>query len=128
MEAEASSRRWESEAKKAVERVVQAEAERDAAFHEALMARLDTEAAGSARVQVESELDRVQHALAASEDARQKEESELTGVQHALDASEEARRKTEDEGSRLADEQVSLLLELEASKDELFAFQAEDSK
>ena len=36
------------------------------------MAKLDSEAAGSARAQVESELARVQHALAASEDARQK--------------------------------------------------------
>ena len=66
--------------------------------------------------------------MAASEDARQKGESELTGVQHALAASEEARRKAEDEANCLADEQVSLLLELGASKDELSAFRAEASK
>ena len=56
MEAEASSWRWESEAKEAVERVVRVEAERDVASHEASMARLDAKAAGSA---VESELARV---------------------------------------------------------------------
>ena len=92
------------------------------------MARLDAEATGSARVQVESELARVQNALAASEDARQKGESELTGVQHALAASEEARRKAEDEVNHLVDERVSLLLELEASKDELSACLAKASK
>ena len=43
-------------------------------------------------------------------------------------ASEEARRKAEDEASRLADERVSVLLELGASKDELSAFRVEASK
>ena len=66
MEAEASLRHWESKAKEAVERVVRVEAERDAACHEASMAKLNAEAAGNARVQVESELARVQYALAAS--------------------------------------------------------------
>ena len=51
-----SSRRWELEAKEAVERVVRAEAERDAARHEASMARLEIEAASGARAQVEFEL------------------------------------------------------------------------
>ena len=54
-----SSRRWELEAKEVVERAVRAEAERDAACHEASMARLDVEDMGSARAQVESELARV---------------------------------------------------------------------
>ena len=49
MEAESNLRRWESDAKEAVERVVRAKAERDAASHEVAMARLDTEAVGSAR-------------------------------------------------------------------------------
>ena len=44
-----SLRRCESEAKEVVERAVRAEAERDFARHEASMARLDAEAAGSAR-------------------------------------------------------------------------------
>ena len=107
---------------------VRAEAERDAARHEASMAKLDAKAAGSSRTQVESELTKVQHSLVTSEDARHKEESELTGAQHALVASEEARRKTEDKASHLADERVSLLLELGASKDELIRVWAEASK
>ena len=49
MEAKASSRRWESEAQESIERAVRAKAERDAARHEASMAKLDTEMAGSAR-------------------------------------------------------------------------------
>ena len=65
-----SSRRWESKAKEVVERAVRAKAERDAARHEASMARLDTKVEGERRgAQVESELARVQHALVASEDA-----------------------------------------------------------
>ena len=49
MEAESNSRCWESEAKEAVEREISAEVERDAGSHEVVMARLETEAAGSAR-------------------------------------------------------------------------------
>ena len=70
METEASSRCWESEAKEAIERAVWVEAERDDTRHEASMARLDAEASGSTLTQLESELARVQHALAASEDSR----------------------------------------------------------
>ena len=66
--------------------------------------------------------------MAASEDARKKGESTLTWAQHALAASEEAWRKAKDEASRLADEQVSLLLELGASKGELNGVRAEASK
>ena len=68
------------------------------------MAKLDAEAAGSAWAHVESELAKVQHGLAASEDARKKGEPALTGTKHALATSEEAQRKAEDEASRLADE------------------------
>ena len=90
MEAEVSSRRWESGSKEAFERAVRAEAERDIARHEASMARLDVKAVGCAWAQVESELAKVKHALATLEEARQKGESELTRVQHSLAASEEA--------------------------------------
>ena len=38
MEAESNSRRWESEAKEAIEWAVRAEAERDATHHEVEMA------------------------------------------------------------------------------------------
>ena len=48
MEVESNSRRWESEAREVVERAVRAESEREAAHHEVVMARLKTEAMGSA--------------------------------------------------------------------------------
>ena len=76
--------------------MARAKAERDAARHDALMARMDADAAGNARARVESELARVQNALATTE---------------------EARWKTDDEVSRLTDERVSLLLELGTCKD-----------
>ena len=62
MEAKSNSRHWELEAKEAIERAVRAEAGRDVAHHEVVMARLETEAAGSALTQVEYELTRVQRA------------------------------------------------------------------
>ena len=77
MEAESNSRHLESEAIKAVERTVRAEAERDAARNEVAMARLEIVAASSARAQMESKLGRVQRTLAASEDTQRKVESEL---------------------------------------------------
>ena len=55
-------------------------------------------------------------------------ESELDGVQHALAAFGEAWWKAEEEANHLKDERVSLLLELRSSKDELFAFREEASK
>ena len=58
-EAQLNARHWELEAKEAVDRVAQAETKRDAARHEAAMARLETDAAGSAWAQMESELTRV---------------------------------------------------------------------
>ena len=77
-EAESRSRCWEKKAKEGVEKVAQAEAERDAARHEASMARMDADAAGSARAKVESELARVQNTLAVSEEARRKTEDEAS--------------------------------------------------
>ena len=52
------------EAREAAERETYAEAERDVTRHELVMARLDIDAAGSARAQMESKLARVQRALA----------------------------------------------------------------
>ena len=106
-EVESNSRRWDKEAKEGIERAAQAEAEKDAARHEDSMASIDADAAGSARVKVESELARVQNALAASE---------------------EARRKAEDKDSCLSVERVFLLLELGSSKDEVSALQAQALK
>ena len=90
-EAESSSRHWENEARGSVERMAQAKEERDIARHDDSMARMDADAARSARAKVESELARVQNALVVAE---------------------EARRKVNDKVSRLVDERVSLLLEL----------------
>ena len=87
--------------------MAQAEAEIDAARHDALMARMDAKAAGNVRAKVESELARVQSALAVVE---------------------EARLKAEDEVSRLANERVSLLLELRTCKDEVSAIRVEALK
>ena len=106
-EAESSTRCWENEAKESVENMVQAEAERDAARHDALMARMDVDTAGSAKAKVESELARVQNALAVAK---------------------KARRKAEDKVSRLADKRFSLLLELGTCKDEVSAIQAKALK
>ena len=71
-EVELRSQCWEKEAKEGVEKVARAEAERDVARHEASMARMDADAAGSAKEKVESELARVQNALAVVEEARRK--------------------------------------------------------
>ena len=84
-----------------------AEAERDATRHDALMALMDADTVGSARANVESELARVQNALAVAK---------------------EVRRKADDEVSRLTDERVSLLLELGTFKDEMSAILAEALK
>ena len=106
-EAESSSRCWENEAKESIENMARAGAERDVARHDASMARMDSDAARSARAKVESELSRVQNALAIAEEAKQKKE---------------------DEASRLAKEQISLLLELETCKDEVSAIRVEALK
>ena len=75
-EAELACRRLELEAKESAERAAQAEVERDMARHEAAMAKLEIKGAVNARAQMESELARVQRALAVAESARLKAESE----------------------------------------------------
>ena len=67
--AELACRRLELEAKESIKRASRAKAERDAACHEAAMAKLATEGAVNARALIESELARVQRALALAEDA-----------------------------------------------------------
>ena len=86
------------------------------------MARLEIDAAGSARVQVELELSRVQTALTTSEGDRLKAESELSSIQQALVVAKEACRRVEKENCRLTDEGLSLLVELGATKDDFVAF------
>ena len=52
--------------------VTRTKAKRDAALHEAVMAKLEIEGAVNTRAQVESELTRVQRAVAVAEGARMK--------------------------------------------------------
>ena len=71
-EAESRSQRCEQVAKESVEKVARDEAERDIAHYEALMACMDADAMGSVRAKVESELARVQNALAVVKKAKRK--------------------------------------------------------
>ena len=64
----------------------------------------------------------------AARSARAKVESELSRVQNALAVVEEVGPKVEDEASHLAVERVSLLLELGTSKDKMFALRAQALK
>ena len=85
-EAKVMCRRLELEAKESAERAARAEAERDAASHEAVMAKLQIEGAVNTRAQVEFELARVQRALAVAENARMKAEYDHGVAQEALAA------------------------------------------
>ena len=111
-----------------MDRATRAEAERDAARHEAAMAQLETDAAGSARAQMEFELARVQRALTASEGIWLKAESELDYVQQALATAGETYWTTEEENFLLTAKRLSLIMELGASKEELSTFQAKMTK
>ena len=94
-EAELVCRRLEMEAKESAERAARAEAERDAARHEASMAKLQIEGAVNTQAQAESELTRVQRALAVEENAHLRAESECGVAQEALSVAGEACRKVE---------------------------------
>ena len=115
--------RMELEARESAERAARVEAERDAACHKAAMAKLATERAVNTRVQIESELARVQHALALAEEGRRRAESEYGAAREALAAPGEACTKAEQENGCLAYEKLSLVLELGAVKDEFAVFQ-----
>ena len=82
--AELACRRLELEARESAERAARAEAERDTACHEAEMAKLAIEGAVNTRAQIESELARVQRALALAEEAHQRVESEHGAAREAL--------------------------------------------
>ena len=58
-EVQLTAKHWELVAKEVADRAAWEEAESDAARHETVMARLETEVAGNARAQVELELSRV---------------------------------------------------------------------
>ena len=121
--AELACRHLELEARESVERAIRAEAERYAARHKAAMTKLVTEGAVNTRAQIESELARVQRALAVVDEARQKAESEHEATREALTLAGEAFRKAEEESGRLANEILSLVMELGAVNDEFTAFQ-----
>ena len=89
---------WEQEAKADAKKVERAEKERDEAKQKAKVARLTTVAIGDAKARVEDDLTRARGALASVEEDRHRLEVEV---------------------ARLVVEQTSLLLELEASKDEV---------
>ena len=103
-EVQMTAQRLELEAKDAMDKAAQAKDERDADCHETVVAWLDTEVAGHAWAQVESELSRVQCALATSEGGWLKAEFELDFVRKALAVAKEACRKAEEENGRLMDE------------------------
>ena len=119
---ELACRRLEMEAKESAERAARAEAERDATLHEAAMAKLSAEGALSTRVQVETELARVQRALGLAEEARRKAEFDRGAAQEVLAATWEAYKKVEEENSQLAEEKLALVIELGAVKDDFAAF------
>ena len=119
---ELACRRLELKAKEFAERAARAEAERDAALHEAAMAKLSAEGALSTRAQVETELARVQRALGLVEEARRKAEFDRGAAQEVLAATREACKKAEEENSQLAEEKLALVIELGAVKDDFAAF------
>ena len=92
---ELACRRLELEARESAERAARAKAERDLACHEAAMAKLAIEGAVNTRAQIESELARVQRALALAEEARRRAESEHGAAREALAAAREACKKAE---------------------------------
>ena len=89
---------WEREAKDGAEKIERKEKERDEEKQEAKVARLTAVAVGDAKARIEDDLIRALDALAAAE---------------------EDVRRLEAEVARLTVEQTLLLLELEASKDEV---------
>ena len=86
------------------------------------MAKLQIEGAVNTRAQVESELARVQRALAVVENACLRAEFECGVAQEALAVAGEACKKAEKENNRLADERLALVMELRTIKDNFAAF------
>ena len=71
---------------------------------------------------MESELTRVQRALAVAESARLRAESERRVAQEALSVAGEACRKAEEENIRLTNERLALVMEVGTIKDDFTAF------
>ena len=104
---ESKLKHWKQEDKAGAEKIGRAEKERDEAKQEAKVARLAAVAVGETKA---------------------REKDGLTKVQDALATVEENGRWLEVEVARLTVEQMSLLLELEASKDEVFSLHSQAGK
>ena len=85
------------------------------------MAKLEIEGVVNTRAQMESELTRVQRALAVAESAHLKAESEHEATQKALSLAGKPYMKAKEENSCLKDERLSLILELGTIKDDFAA-------
>ena len=120
--AELACRCLELEARESAERASRAESERDSACHEAAMAKLATEGAVNTRAQIESELARVQRALALAEESCRRAEFEHGVAQEVLAAAREAYKKEKEKNGHLADEKLALVIELGALKDDFATF------
>ena len=107
--AKGRSKHWEWKAKEGIKRVAKAKKERDEAKAEAQVAQLTVVAVGDAKIRAEEELARVRDALATTEEARYKAEAEV-------------------EAARLEVERISLLLEIEAAKNEVSSLQSQVDK
>ena len=114
--------RLELEARESSERAALAEAERDTTCHEVAMAKLATEGAVNIQAQIESELARVQRALALAEEARRRAELECGAAQEVSATVGEACKKAEEENNHLAYEKLALVIELGDLKDDFTAF------
>ena len=85
------------------------------------MAKLEIEGVVNTRAQMESELTRVQRALAVAESAHLKAESKHEATQKALSLAGKPYMKAKEENSCLKDERLSLILELGTIKDDFAA-------
>ena len=119
---ELACRRLELEARESAERAALAEAERDAACHEAVMAKLATEGVVNIRAQIESELARVQRGLVLAEEARRSSEFEHGAAREVLAIMGVACKKTKEESGRMIEEKFALVIELGAVNNEFSAF------
>ena len=120
--AELVCRRLELEARESAERATRAEAEKDAACHEAAMAKLATEGAVNTQAQIESDLAQVQRALSLEKEARRRAKFEHGAAREVLATTGEACKKVEEENGRLTDEKLALVIELGALKDDFATF------
>ena len=105
---------WENEARDGVASVIRAEKERDEAKQESRAAQMIVATTRDAKARVEVDLTKALNSLAATEEGGRRSEVETTWLKA--------------EFARVEAEQESLLLELEASKREMFSLHARASK